>query len=524
MKVTMILPALTEATSPFFRPVKYSLFPPLGLATLAGYLDDDTEVEIQDEHVERLDLSRTPDLVVIQVYITSASRAYRIADEYRRRGVHVALGGLHVTSLPEEAAAHADTIFIGPGEDTWPRFLADFKRGRPQRLYRSTLRTLAGLPAIRRDLIKRRLYLVPNSIVVSRGCPHVCDFCYKEAFFEGGRGFYTQTVDAALAEIDRLPGRHLYFLDDHLFGDPRFASALFSGMRGMGRLWQAAGTVNAVLAPGLLERAVEAGLRSLFVGFETLNPANLVEQRKHQNLRRDYGAAIRRLHDLGVMINGSFVFGMDGDEASVFSRTVNWAVEHGIETATFHILTPYPGTALHTRLDAQGRLTSRDWDRYDTRHAVFTPAQMSAATLEEGYQRAYREFYRWRSIARGAAAHNDLVAALRHAAYAAGWKKFEPLWDAVIRAKRTALMLPVLESILGEFGRRSNSAVSTIRGEGVAPARSEGAARAPDVPSGLRAETTTSQTAPAEIVHVLRRQATPLLDSRLPDSAGRARR
>ena len=137
------------------------------------------------------------------------------------------------------------------------------------------MRTLVGLPPIRRDLIKRRLYLVPNSIVVSRGCPHVCDFCYKEAFFEGGRSFYTQTVDAALAEIDRLPGRHLYFLDDHLFGDRRFASALFDGMRGMGRLWQAAGTVNAVLAPDLLERAVEAGLRSLFVGFETLNPANL---------------------------------------------------------------------------------------------------------------------------------------------------------------------------------------------------------------------------------------------------------
>ena len=128
------------------------------------------------------------------------------------------------------------------------------------------------MPPIRRDLIKRHLYLVPNSIVVSRGCPHVCDFCYKEAFFEGGQSFYTQTVDAALAEIDRLPGRHLYFLDDHLFGDRRFAAALFDGMRGMGRLWQAAGTVNAVLAPGLLERAVEAGLRSLFVGFETLEP------------------------------------------------------------------------------------------------------------------------------------------------------------------------------------------------------------------------------------------------------------
>src|SRR4029077_12654597 len=297
-----------------------------------------------------LNLDDTPDLVVIQVYITSAYRAYRLADHYRRKGAHVALGGLHVTSLPDEAALHADSIFLGPGEDTWPQFLADFRRGEARRVYQSQVRTLERVPPIRRDLIKRPLYLVPNSIVVSRGCPHVCDFCYKEAFFEGGKGFYTQTVDAALAEIERLPGRHLYFLDDHLFGDRRFATSLFDGMRGMGRLWQAAGTVNAVLMPDLLERAVEAGLRSLFVGFETLNPANLLEQRKYQNLRRDYADAIRRLHDLGVMINGSFVFGMDGDDGSVFERTVEWAIEQGIETATFHILTPYPSTALYGRL------------------------------------------------------------------------------------------------------------------------------------------------------------------------------
>ncbi len=458
----MILPALTEATSPFFRPIKYSLFPPLGLATLAGYLPADADVTIHDEHVEPLALDDdTPDLAVIQVYITSATRAYRLADAYRRRGVHVALGGLHVTSLPEEAAAHADTIFLGPGEDTWPRFLDDFARGCPAPVYRSSVRTLAGLPPIRRDLIKRHLYLVPNSIVVSRGCPHVCDFCYKDAFFQGGKGFYTQAVDAALAEIDRLPGRHLYFLDDHVFGDRRFATALFDGMRGMGRLWQAAGTVNAVLAPDLLERAVASGLRSLFVGFETLSPANLAAQHKYQNLRRDYGAAVRRLHDHGVMINGSFVFGMDDDDPSVFARTVDWAVSHGIETATFHVLTPYPGTALHARMAQQGRLTSHDWDRYDTRHAVFQPARMTADELERGYAWAYREFYRWPAILRGAAAHDDLRAQLRHVAYAAGWKKFEPLWDAVIRARRTALMLPVLESVLSEFGRRTGAPASS---------------------------------------------------------------
>ena len=174
MKVKMILPALTEALSPYFRPIKYSLFPPLGLATLAGYLGPEDEVVIQDEHVQALDLDDEPDLVVIQVYITSARRAYEIADHYRSRGVHVCLGGLHVTSLPDEAALHADSVFLGPGEETWPEFLCDFRARRPRRLYRSRVRTLDGLPPIRRDLIDRQRYLVPNSIVVSRGCPHAC--------------------------------------------------------------------------------------------------------------------------------------------------------------------------------------------------------------------------------------------------------------------------------------------------------------------------------------------------------------
>lgn len=207
MKVKMILPALTEAKSPFFRPIKYSLFPPLGLASLAAYLDPDDEIDLQDEHVETLRLDDEPELVVIQVYITSARRAYELADHYRARGAYVVLGGLHVTSLPQEAARHADSIFLGPGEDIWPQFLVHYRAGKPQPVYLSKERTLLGAPPIRRDLIKRHLYLVPNSIVVSRGCPHTCDFCYKEAFFEGGASFYTQTVDAALAEIERLPGR-----------------------------------------------------------------------------------------------------------------------------------------------------------------------------------------------------------------------------------------------------------------------------------------------------------------------------
>lgn len=448
MKVKFILPALTEAKGPFWRPIKYSLFPPLGLATLAGHLSADDQVTIQDEHVESLELDDDPDLVAIEVYITSAHRAYRLADHYRRKGAHVALGGLHVTSLPEEALAHADTIFLGPGDDTWPLFLSDFRAGHPGTVYRSQRRTLVGLPKPRRDLIKRQLYLVPNSLVVSRGCPHRCDFCYKEAFFQGGKSFYTQPVDDALAEIQALPGRHLYFLDDHLFGNPRFAAALFDGMTGMGRLWQAAGTVQSILHPGLIEKAANSGLRSLFVGFETLSAANLHAQHKHQNLKRDYGAAVHRLHDLGVMVNASFVFGMDDDDASVFERTVEWAIEQGIETATFHILTPYPGTELHRRMAADGRITTANWDLYDTRHAVFRPARMTAETLEAGYRRASREFYRWGSILKGASAKDTVAGTLRHIAYAGGWKKFEPMWNWVIRAGRVSSFLPLLEAVL----------------------------------------------------------------------------
>ncbi|MEO8681961.1 MAG: radical SAM protein [Vicinamibacterales bacterium] len=458
LRVKFILPALTEATSPCWRPIKYSLFPPLGLATLAAFLLPGDEAVIVDEHVERLDTHDEPDLVVIQVYITNAKRAYRLADAYRAKGVFVALGGLHVTSLPDEAAPHADAVFIGPGEQTFPQFLADFRAGRAGRRYCSTDgRTLDRLPPIRRDLIQRGRYLVPNSIVVTRGCPQHCDFCYKDAFFEGGRSFYTQRVDDALAEIERLPGRHLYFLDDHLLGDRRFGEALFAGMRGMGRLFQGAATVDSILRGNLIERAAEAGLRSLFVGFETLTPGNLARSNKRQNLGRDYAAVTNRLHSLGIMINGSFVFGMDDDDQDVFQRTVDWAVGHGITTATFHIQTPYPGTRLFARTEADGRLLTRDWDLYDTRHVVYRPARLAPTALKAGYDWAYREFYRWSSIAQASLSHGSIKHQAKHFFYAAGWKKFEPLWDLVIRAKQLRAMTPVLEGVLSKVSRTKPS-------------------------------------------------------------------
>jgi len=452
LNAKFILPALTEATDPYWRPIKYSLFPPLGLATLAAYLSQDDRAVIVDEHVEPLTLDDAPDLVVIQVYITNAYRAYRIADHYRERGAFVCLGGLHVTALPDEAAGHADAIFLGPGEQTFPQFLADLRAGAPQRVYASTMgRTLERVPPIRRDLIRRTHYLVPNSIVVTRGCPQHCDFCYKDAFFQGGRGFYTQRVDDALAEIDRLPERHLYFLDDHLLGDRRFAESLFAGMKGLRRVFQGAATVDSILRGDLIERAAEAGLRSIFVGFETLAPENLRRSNKRQNLGRDYKQVADRLHALGIMINGSFVFGMDEDDDDVFRCTVDWAIENGITTATFHIQTPYPGTRLYARMMQEGRIVTDDWTLYDTRHVVYRPAKLEPEVLKEGYDWAYREFYRWNSIACASLHHGTIKHQAKHFFYAAGWKKFEPLWDMIIRARQLTRVTPLLEAVLSRI-------------------------------------------------------------------------
>ena len=330
MKVKFILPALTEATSPFWRPIKYSLFPPLGLATLAAYLDPGRRGELVDEHVEPLAPTTSP--------ISSSSRSTsrtriartRIADHYRAKGCFVALGGLHVTSLPDEAAPHADAIFLGPGEHTFPAFLADLarRRVRKPRYVSTARRTLEGIPPIRRDLIQRERYLVPNSIVVTRGCPHHCDFCYKDAFFEGGRrllhaaGRRRAGRDRAAARPAplfprRSPARQPPLRRGAVRRDARHGPALPGRRDGRFDPARRPDRARGRSRPAQPVRRLR----------DASTPANLRASNKRQNLGRDYQAVARRLSDLGIMINGSFVFGMDDDGPDVFDRTVDWAVE-----------------------------------------------------------------------------------------------------------------------------------------------------------------------------------------------------
>ncbi|WP_026478786.1 B12-binding domain-containing radical SAM protein [Alkaliphilus transvaalensis] len=433
MKIKFILPALEEAKSPFWRPIKYSLFPPLGLATLASFCSETDEVEIVDEHVEEIKLDDQPDLVCIETYITNAHRAYEIADLYRSRGIKVALGGLHATTLPEEAKVHADTVLLGLGEGNFPKFLEDVKQGKVLEFYQEGEVFLDSLPLPRRELIKREKYLVPNSMVFSRGCPNRCSFCYISSFYKDGKSFYTYKIDRILEEIDSLQGRHLYFLDDNLFADKKLVREVFREMRGMNKFFQGAITVDSVLADDTIELAYEAGFRSAFIGFESINQDNICLSNKRTNLVDQYKKAIKRLDQLGIMINGSFIFGLDHDDLDVFDRTTDWAINNGISTATNHILTPYPGTALFEKMKQEGRLLTEEWKLYDTRHLVFKHPNISKEEMEAGYQRAYKDFYRWGNIAKSSNEHQTFKMKLKHFTYAGAWKKFEPVWNFIIK-------------------------------------------------------------------------------------------
>jgi len=445
-RLLLILPRLQQSRDYRFRLIKYARFPPLSLLTIAGLTPPDRwEVLVRDEHVESSEVEEDVDLVGIQTYISSSGRAYKLADTWRRRGAKVVLGGLHPTSLPDEAAAHADAVCTGPAETVWKEILDDFEHGRLRAFYHGRREGSAALvPLPRRDLMNRRAYLIRHTMVTSRGCPHACDFCYKTSFW-GPRYCEARPMASLERELATVDDRLVFFLDDNLLGNRRHARALFDVLRGSGIVWQAAASLDAAGDPGYLEAAYEAGCRSLFVGFESLSPENMRGNNKPVNAATDYAAACRRLHDAGIMINGSFIFGFDCDGPDVFERTVEFAIENRILTATFHILTPLPGTPAFDRLEAAGRILHRDWVCYDTDHAVFRPRHMSPEQLEAGHKRAYRDFRTFGSILRRS---SGLPGALKRIAYNVAWGRIDPLWVAIVRLGLMPFATRIFEEVL----------------------------------------------------------------------------
>jgi radical SAM superfamily enzyme YgiQ (UPF0313 family) len=396
MKIKIICPRWPEGSlwrHFFFR------FPYLSLTTLAALTPEGIQVTIEDENVQEIDFEDRPDLAAISIMTPLAKRGYAIADRFREKSVPVVMGGFHATWMSDEAKQHADSVVLGEAETSWGRLLEDLKAGSLQKFYRADGKAdLTGLPIPRRDLLKKKSYFFTNTMQVSRGCPFQCDFCSVTAFFGHTCRFRPLEEVRKEAELLRQKNDFIFFVDDNIIGNPAYAQELFSFLKGLKVKWVSHASINIAENEDLLKSAGESGCHGLFIGFESLSQETLKRHHKMANRVEKYKEQIRKIHDRGIGIEGSFIFGSDGEDSSVFDRVVDFCEETKIDAAVFAILTPYPGTRIYEQFLEEDRILSRDWNLYDMDHVVFRPRNMTVEQLQEGHGRANRRFYSYPSM------------------------------------------------------------------------------------------------------------------------------
>lgn len=392
---------LITASSPEIRHVRRSRvlnFQQITMPYLAAFVPPHWAVLHVDEAVVPVDVGAQVDLVAMTFHTPSAPHAYDLATRFRARGVPVALGGPHVTLLPDEAAAHADTIFVGEAELTWPRFLAEFERGEHGRRYDSELPALDSVPMARADLFHRHDHTA-GVLFATRGCRYTCDFCTLAVMYRSR--FRTRAVEQVAREYASFRGRVVILWDDNLAGDLEYAKSLFRALAPHRKWWSSQTSIHAAEDDEFLELAARSGCKQLFIGLESVSQASVNGVSKSFNHVDGYARAIERIHRHGIAVQAGIVFGFDDDTDAVFDRTVDFLESSGVQNATFNILTPFPGTRLHERMQAEGRILTRDWSRYNGRaDVVFQPRRMSPETLLAGFRHANRRFYSLRSTLR----------------------------------------------------------------------------------------------------------------------------
>ncbi len=416
---------------------KHVLTPSLALTSIAAATPREWEVAYWDENLLQgpPPTCPFPQVVGITVHLTFAERAYALARWYRERGSCVVLGGLHVLSCPDEAAPHADALAIGEGVRLWPRILADLEAGTLQPTYRADYQSpYREEPAPRRNLLPRRSFLTTTSLIATRGCHNRCGFCYLST--DGLKMPYqVRDVESVVQEFaeDRQP--YAVFIDNNLGSRPDYLRRLCRALRPLQKIWSAAVTIDVTDDPSLVREMALAGCTGVFVGFESLEDDNLVAARKKTPRSADYARRVGILHDHGIQVNGSFVLGFDHDRKDVFARTADWIEGNRLECATFHILTPYPGTPLFRQMEAEGRLLHKNWSMYDTAHVVFQPRHMTPEELADGYAWCYRRLFSHRSIWRRRPQDPRAVPAYLAMSYL--YKRSNHLWYFLIRSRLT---------------------------------------------------------------------------------------
>ncbi|MBI5561344.1 MAG: B12-binding domain-containing radical SAM protein [Deltaproteobacteria bacterium] len=369
----------------------------LNLPTIAALTPNEWDVEILDNRVRPVDYAAKPDLVGVTGFTSEIPSAYEIADNWRRAGVTVVMGGVHVSAMPDEALAHADSVVIGEAELVWAGLLDDFKRGELKKKYKADrLCGMEGMVIPRRDLLDRPMFSGFYTMQATRGCPFNCDYCAVTAFF--GKEFRVRPVADVIDEIKGFGAKEFFFMDDNIVGRAKYAKELFTELIPLKVTWGSQASVTMAKDPELLRLYAASGGKYAFIGLESLSQKNLDRMHKSWNSAKGFKEAIEKIHDAGINIIGSFVFGLDDDDPTVFKTTLDFIMETKLDAAQFHILTPLPGTVTYGVLEKEGRIIDRDWAKYHTGEVVFQPKGMTVEELQAGYHWIFRETYTIGSI------------------------------------------------------------------------------------------------------------------------------
>jgi len=389
MKVLLVAPAKEPVAS---RKTRGSIrFPQISLLYLAGLTPPAHAVTLIDEEGEPLDFTVGCDLVGITCMTATAPRAYAIADEFRRRGKRVVLGGVHPSVLPAEAGRHCDAVVVGEAEPVWETVLADAEKGSLKKLYDGGSDwNLDDYPLPQRVAGYASSVMGVVPVVTSRGCPYACEFCCVKSVF--GRRIRHVAIDRVVRDIESAASHRVMFLDDNIVGDPAYAARLFAAVRPLGIHWVGQASISFVRNPELLDLAARSGCRGLFIGLESVSERKIERMNKGMRNLRDTEDAVRRIREQGILVHASIVFGFDDDDASIFDRTLEFLWRTRTPSVTFNILTPYPGTDLYGQLKSENRLLTEDWQYFDHCTPVFVPRRMSVEELYDGYWRTKKSF------------------------------------------------------------------------------------------------------------------------------------
>ncbi|MFP4425935.1 MAG: B12-binding domain-containing radical SAM protein [Spirochaetaceae bacterium] len=372
----------------------------VGLPALAGCTPGKHEILIVDENQEEVDFDGVYDLVGITAMTQQAPRAYEICDAFRDRGVYVALGGIHPTVMPEEAAEHADTVFVGEAENSWPEFVREFEAGRPRAVYDSAEYPdvdMKSLPVPRFDLLSRYKYPVVY-VQATRGCPHDCEFCVASNVY--GRHYKYKRVEQVVEEIREVKRywkfAQIGFADDNLFVNKRYARELIAAFKEMNFSWFAVCDVSIADDEDFLRELHESGCRTVLIGFETTSEGNLRQMNESQwKLKQlsKYPESVRRIQRWGIGVYGSFILGLDEDTKGTPREIADFINKNNLLGAQITILTPFPGSRLRDRLESEGRILHDDWQWYTVWNAVIRHNNFTPKELEDGLLEVYRGIY-----------------------------------------------------------------------------------------------------------------------------------